>query len=196
MAGSALSVSRGILRAGALAASLLSAVLAASPALATTFTVTNTADTGANSLRDALTLAQNCTGGPHTIAFNVPGGSLTGGVAVITLASTLPSVTCAGTTIDGTTQTANGGNTNNVTLGTGGTVGTGPDGRAGTGDELTLPQLNGPEVEIVGSSLEGSILVLQAATSPFVASPCTEAGTSPVPARAAETSTSRAGRES
>src|SRR5450759_3366638 len=44
MAGSALSVSRGILRAGALAASLLSAVLAASPALATTFTVTITAD--------------------------------------------------------------------------------------------------------------------------------------------------------
>jgi len=137
-------------------------VLSAATVSATTFTVTNTADSGANSLRDALTLAQNCTGSPHTIAFNVPGGSLTGGVAVITLVSTLPSVTCAGTTIDGTTQTANGGNTNNVTLGTGGTVGTGPDGRAGTGDELTLPELNGPEVELVGNSLGGSILVLQA----------------------------------
>jgi hypothetical protein len=152
MAGSALSVSRGILRAGALAASLLSAVLAASPALATTFTVTNTADTGANSLRDALTLAQNCTGAPHTIAFNVPVGLLTGGVAIITPATALPAVTCLGTTIDGTTQTTNVGNTNNVTLGTGGTVGTGIDGRAGTGDEPALPQLNGPEVQITGNS--------------------------------------------
>jgi hypothetical protein len=140
----------------------LSCFLAAASAFATTFTVTNTSDTGAGSLRDALTLAQNCTGAPHTIAFNVPTGSLTGGVAVITPASALPAVTCAGTTIDGTTQTTNQGNTNNVTLGTGGTVGTGIDGRAGTGDELTLPQLNGPEVEIVGSALTGAILVLQA----------------------------------
>jgi hypothetical protein len=56
----------------------LSCILAAASASATTFTVTITADTGAGSLRDALTLAQNCTGAPHTIAFNVPGGSLTG----------------------------------------------------------------------------------------------------------------------
>ena len=140
----------------------LSLLLAAASASATTFTVTNTADTGAGSLRDALTLAQNCTGAPHTIAFNVPTGLLTAGVAVITPASTLPPVTCAGTTIDGTTQTTNQGNTNNVTLGTGGTVGTGLDGRAGTGDEATLPQLNGPEVEIVGSSLTSAILTLQA----------------------------------
>lgn len=148
------------LRLGSFAA--LSCILAAASASATTFTVTNTADTGAGSLRDALTLAQNCTGAPHTIAFNVPVGSLTGGVAVITPASTLPPVTCAGTTIDGTTQTTNQGNTNNVTLGTGGTVGTGIDGRAGTGDEPTLLQLNGPEVEIVGSSLTSAILTLQA----------------------------------
>src|SRR5207253_3521893 len=84
--------------------------------------------------------------GPHTIAFNIPAGSLTAGVAVITPVSALPTVTCAGTTIDGTTQTTNVGNTNNVTLGTGGTVGTGPDGRPGTGDEPALPRLNGPEV--------------------------------------------------
>jgi trimeric autotransporter adhesin len=140
----------------------LSCILAAASASATVFTVTNTADTGAGSLRDALTLAQNCTGAPHTIAFNVPTGQLTGGVAVITPASTLPPVSCAGTTIDGTTQTTNQGNTNNVTLGTGGTVGTGVDGRAGTGDEPTLQQLNGPEVEIVGSSLTSAILTLQA----------------------------------
>jgi hypothetical protein len=95
-----------------------------------------------------LTSAQNCTGSPHTIVFDVPVGSLTNGVAVIVPVSALPAITCAGTTIDGTTQTANQGNTNDVTLGAGGTVGTGPDGVAGTGDEIPLPQLNGPEVQI------------------------------------------------
>ena len=67
-----------------------------------------------------------------------------------------------GDDVDGTTQTANGGNTNDVTLGTGGTVGTGPDGGTGTGDEPALPQLNGPEVEIDGRNLSGPILTVQA----------------------------------
>jgi hypothetical protein len=129
---------------------------------ADTFTVITTDDAGAGSLRAALTSAQSCAGGPHTIAFNIPTGSLTNGVAVITPASALPVISCAGTLIDGTTQTANQGNTNNVTLGTGGVVGTGPDGRTGTGDEAALPQLNGPEVEIIGSNLSGSTLMIQA----------------------------------
>jgi hypothetical protein len=129
------------------------------PAGATTFTVLNTNDSGADSLRAALTSAQNCTGAPHSIEFNVPEGSLTAGVAIITPTSGLPSITCAGTTVDGTTQTANVGNTNDVTLGTGGTVGTGADGRPGTGDEQALPQLNGPEVEIVGSSVGGNAIL-------------------------------------
>ena len=135
---------------------------AAATLRATTFTVTNTTDSGAGSLRDALTSAQTCAGAPHTIAFDVPVGSLTNGVAVITPVSPLPAITCSGTTLDGTTQTANQGNTNDVTLGAGGTVGTGPDGVAGTGDEPSLPQLNGPEVEIVGSNLAGAILTIQA----------------------------------
>jgi hypothetical protein len=129
---------------------------------ATTFTVLNTADTGADSLREALTSAQTCANGPHSIAFDVPVGSLTGGVAVISAATPLPSITCDGTTVDGTTQTANGGNTNDVTLGTGGTVGTGPDGRPASGDEPALPQLNGPEVEIVASFASGAILTVDA----------------------------------
>ena len=91
------------------------------PAFADTFTVTNTADSGAGSLRDALTSAQSCAGAPHTIAFDVPAGSLTNGVALIAPAGPLPAITCA-TTIDGTTQTANQGNTNDVTLGSGGTA--------------------------------------------------------------------------
>src|SRR2546428_4368065 len=99
-------------RAAVLAAATILLTMAATRVSATTFTVTNTADSGVGSLRDALTSAQNCTGSPHTIAFNVPSGSLTGGVAIMTPASALPAITCAGTTVDGTTQTANQGNTN------------------------------------------------------------------------------------
>ena len=144
------------------------------PLSAATFTVTNTDDSGPGSLRQALTDAQLCVepvrqglgdsanGFGHLIAFDVPSGLLTNGVAVITPLSPLPAITCPGTTVDGTTQTANGGNTNDVTLGTGGTVGTGPDGRTGTGDEPALPQLNGPEVEIDGRNLSGAILTVQA----------------------------------
>ena len=145
--------------------SLSALALAAAPAVATVFTVINTDDSGAGSLRAALLSAQTCAGGPHTIAFDVPLVNLTAGVAVITPSSTaLPAITCAGTTVDGTTQTTNKGNTNDVTLGSGGTVGTGPDGRAGTGDELPLSQLNGPEVEIVGTNLSSGILDVAANT--------------------------------
>ena len=145
------------------------------PLSAATFTVTNTDDSGPGSLRQALTDAQGCvptvrlspsadspSGGGHLIAFDVPGGLLTNGVAVITPLTPLPEITCPGTTVDGTTQTANGGNTNDVTLGAGGTVGTGPDGVAGTGDEFALPQLNGPEVQIQGTSGLGTGLAVDA----------------------------------
>ena len=47
----------------------------------------------------------------------------------------------AGTSLNGTTQTQNVGNTNNVTLGTGGTVGV---------NATALGQVSGPEVQIVG----------------------------------------------
>ncbi|MGI4823853.1 MAG: right-handed parallel beta-helix repeat-containing protein [Janthinobacterium lividum] len=57
-------------------------------------------------------------------------------------ASALDAITDANTTIDGSTQTINIGNTNSATLGTGGTVGTG---------SLTLGTLNGREVQLVGN---------------------------------------------
>ena len=50
----------------------------------------------------------------------IPSGALTSGVAVITLASALPTVTGSSTRLDATTQTVNIGNTNIGTLGTGG----------------------------------------------------------------------------
>ena len=50
----------------------LAAVLLASPAFAATFTVTNTNDSGAGSLRQAI-LDANGNGGVDTIAFNIAG---------------------------------------------------------------------------------------------------------------------------
>lgn len=135
----------------------------AAPAMFATFTVTSTADSGAGSLRQAI-IDANAAAGADTIAFNIPVGSLTGGVGVITLTSALPTITEA-LTIDGTTQTAFGGNTNNVTLGTGGTAGTGSDGVPNSGDECALPQLNGPEIQIVGPGTNNSAIVISASNT-------------------------------
>jgi parallel beta-helix repeat protein len=121
--------------------------------------------TNANALGGEGTLAQsgsNTAGvlpsGVETSIFMIPSGaavpgqvaglasSLTNGVAVIqaTAAGTgLPTITGPLTIIDGTTQTFNIGNTNNVTLGVGGTVGTA---------NTPLGQLNGPEVQLLGST--------------------------------------------
>ena len=77
---------------------LLSCGMAASAA---TFTVTNTADSGAGSLRQAITDANGGGAGPHTIVFDIPGS----GVQTIALSSSLPTGTVSGgLTIDGTTQ--------------------------------------------------------------------------------------------
>jgi hypothetical protein len=83
---------------------------------------------------------------------------LSGGVAVITPATDLPAVTATDTSIDGTTQTANVGNTNAVVLGTGGTVGV---------DSLALNTVAGPEVEIGGSNsgISSCGLLIQAANA-------------------------------
>ena len=67
---------------------------------AATFTVTNNANTGAGSLRQAITDAAATAGGPHTISFNAS--------YTITLSSNLPEITganCAGLTIDGGANT-------------------------------------------------------------------------------------------
>lgn len=71
-------------------------------ATAATFTVTNTNDSGAGSLRQAI-LDANVAAGADTIAFNIPGT----GVKKIVPLTPLPNVSGSGTssiTIDGTTQ--------------------------------------------------------------------------------------------
>ena len=74
-----------------------------------------------------------------------PAGQLTGGVAVISpnTAAGLPAVSGPATIINGWTQTFNVGNTNNRLLGTGGPTGV---------NNVVLPQLNGPEVQLTGTS--------------------------------------------
>ncbi|HTR04468.1 MAG TPA: S-layer homology domain-containing protein [Thermoanaerobaculia bacterium] len=71
-------------------------------ALSTTYTVVNTSDSGAGSLRQAILDANAGGTGPHTVAFAIPGS----GVQTIALASSLPgpNVASGGLTVDGTTQ--------------------------------------------------------------------------------------------
>jgi parallel beta-helix repeat protein len=68
-----------------------------------TFTVTNTADSGSGSLRQAI-VNSNATKGPNSINFNIPGS----GVQTINLLSALPTLTQP-VTIDGTTEPNSGG---------------------------------------------------------------------------------------
>ncbi|MDH3258682.1 MAG: hypothetical protein OEM19_04375, partial [Deltaproteobacteria bacterium] len=76
--------------------------------------VTTTADSGAGSLRACIDYANLNPG--TTISFNIPGpGNQSAGADSwwrISLVSALPTVTAAGTIIDGTTQTTNQGDTN------------------------------------------------------------------------------------
>jgi parallel beta-helix repeat protein len=90
-------------------------------------------------------------GGYESSIFMIPDGNanpgqntgyatqLTGGVAVIPLATTLTTVSGASTRLDATTQTANVGNDNAGTVGTGGTVGV---------DAVSLPTFQRPEVQL------------------------------------------------
>jgi len=67
---------------------------------ASTYTVSNTNDSGAGSLRQAILDANNHTG-PDTISFNISGCS---GVCTISLSSALPALTGGQTTINGYSQ--------------------------------------------------------------------------------------------
>lgn len=92
-----------------LPAAVVAALLgcAASSALAATFTVTITNDSGPGSLRQAI-LDANANPGADTIAFNIPGP----GVRTISPLTPLPSLTDdAGVTIDGYTQPGSSPNT-------------------------------------------------------------------------------------
>jgi len=100
----------------ACAALCLAGVVAS--ARATTYTVINTNDTGAGSLRDAITQA-NTNAGADIIHFNIPGS----GVQTILPAAGSPLPTITDTvTIDGYSQTGAVANTNGPGLGPNGTL--------------------------------------------------------------------------
>ncbi|MFN0078819.1 MAG: TIGR02597 family protein [Prosthecobacter sp.] len=127
------------------------------------YRVLTTADSGPGSLRDII-LHANASPEPKTITFQIPSNMLTDGVAVITPLTPLPAITTP-VFIDGTTQSTLGGNTNDITLGSGGTVGTGADGIENSSDEFDLPQLNGPEVEIADThDINGSGLQIRSSS--------------------------------
>lgn len=126
-------------------------------------TIVNTNDSGQGSLRQFITNA-NALSGADTSIFMISDGAshsglqsglpnqLTGGTANIVLASLLPAVTDSLTTIDGTTQTTNVGNTNSGSFGTVGV------------DNLSLSAVQRPEVQIthgttvlaIGFDLQGT----------------------------------------
>lgn len=109
--------------------------------------------------------------GTETSIFMIPSAALTGGVAVIKLPdaatsgtpSVLPAVTDTMTSIDGTTQTVNIGDTNSGSLGTGGSV--------GYISTATLTQVPKPEVQIQGptngnqNALYGLVIASTASTT-------------------------------
>jgi hypothetical protein len=78
---------------------------------ASTFSVTNTNDSGTGSLRQAI-LDSNGTTGPNLIQFNIPGT----GVHTISPLTALPSITQP-VTIDGYSQPGSSANTNPTTMG-------------------------------------------------------------------------------
>lgn len=93
----------------AVAALLLSSF--SQTAVATTYTVTNTADTNDGTcdaadctLREALTAANASTATPHTIVFSIPAAECSDTTCTISPTSQLPKLTRGEITIDGTTQ--------------------------------------------------------------------------------------------
>jgi hypothetical protein len=104
-----------------------------SSATGSTLTVTNTNDSGAGSLRQAI-LDANAAGGADTIAFNIVGS----GVQTIAPASALPKIT-DGVTIDGYTQPGASPNTNAPDQGTNAVLLIEIDGtNTGTGSEAAV----------------------------------------------------------
>ncbi len=107
-------------------------------------TVSNTNDSGAGSLRQAISDANSGIGSGN-ITFNIPltdpNYDVERGVFEINIKSELPEITRNKLTIDGNSQTGFTGNTNSAILGSGGKVGV---------DNLALDNVQGPEIEIIG----------------------------------------------
>lgn len=110
-------------------------------AQAQVFTVTNINDSGAGSLRQAITSANAYTGSNPQIVFDIPYPATNTDLGwswwTITLNSSLPTITKSGTQVLGFTQSSNRGIVDNNPVGTGGTVGV---------DQITLVKFTKPTI--------------------------------------------------
>ncbi|MBU1720660.1 MAG: right-handed parallel beta-helix repeat-containing protein [Bacteroidetes bacterium] len=106
-----------ILRAKTLILASIATLMSLQTALGATYTVTTTSDSGAGSLREAMTNT-NSAYGADVINFNIPntdpGYDSVTGTWKITITTSLPYLYMGGVTIDGASQTVNQGNTNLV----------------------------------------------------------------------------------
>ncbi len=109
--------------------------------------VTNTGPSGPGSLAEALTkVNEECASGPYAVFFDIPMEDpgfvmgLTGHAWWRISATTVGSVVCPGTLLDGTTQTRRRGDTNRFVI---------SGVRVGESD-IPLPDLQGPEIELRG----------------------------------------------
>ncbi len=129
---------------------LIGLALTATVAQADTFTVINTNDAGAGSLRQAIFDA-NANAGPDTIEFNISTNdpNYNGQWWTITLVSPLPPLGDSGTEVLGFSQATNQSDTNVGQVGTGGTVGV---------DAMALPMYERPEIAINASGFNGLTL--------------------------------------
>jgi len=105
------------------------------------FTVTNTNDTGAGSLRQAIIDANAYSGSNPQIVFNIPYPATNSESGwdwwTISLGSILPTISKAGTQLLGFSQSVNRGIVDNNPVGTGGTVGV---------DQIPLPKFERPTI--------------------------------------------------
>ena len=118
------------------------------------FTVSNTNNTGAGSLRQAITDANAYTGSNPQIVFNIPFPATNSESGwdwwTISLGTALPAITKAGTQILGFTQSVNRGIADNSPLGIGGTVGV---------DQIPLPKFERPTICINENDKTGALTV-------------------------------------
>lgn len=98
-------------------------------------------------------------GGFESSIFMIPSGALTGGVAQITLAAALPTLTGPSTRLDATTQRINIGDTNTGTVGTASlTVGV---------ENLSVPAFQRPEVQL-NCAASGTAITLSGSSQAII----------------------------
>lgn len=122
---------------------------------ATVVKVTNTQDLGNGSLRQAL-IDANANSSVTELVFEIPTSdpnydALTGVYTITVSSAILPAINRKGLVFNGLSQQQFTSNSNPFLFGSGGTVGV---------DALTLPQLDGPEIEIIdGGGFRAGLII-------------------------------------